>query len=137
MKLICFEDRLVNQLQPITHARPAYAITCASYQLLDWLRLLPGDLTVTIRSYLAQIQFLDAQLSAPEKAAVVGEEVLLVNARLVPRVETLAHLKTLCGSSVSGVIRCSETGAVLAARLTPADSSKLNTDPDEGIEKSR
>jgi glucose-1-phosphate thymidylyltransferase len=125
MKLICFEDRFVNQLQPITHARPACAITCASHQILDWMRLLPGDLTVTIRNYLAQLLFLDAGLSAPEKSAIQGQEVLLVNARLVPRVETLKHLRSLCNSSISGVILCGETGAVLAARLTPGDSSKI------------
>ena len=128
MKLICFEDRFVSQLQPITHARPAYAITCASNQLIDWLRLLPGELTVSIRNYLAQIQFLDPGLSAPEKSAVAGEDVLLVNARLVPRVETLRHLQTLCKSDASGMIRCAETDVVLAARLTPKDSSRIITD---------
>lgn len=125
MKLICFEDSFVNQLQPITHARPAYAITCASYQLIDWMRLLPGDLSVSIRNYLAAIQFLDAELSAPERAAVEGEDVLLVNARLVPRVETLGHLKTLVDSTTAGVVRCGETGSVLVARLTAKETQTL------------
>src|SRR6056297_3796849 len=113
MKLICFEDRFVSQLRPITYARPAYAITCASHQLIDWMRLLPGELTVSVREYLGPIQFLDAQLGAPETADVVGEDVLLVNARLVPRVETLKHLKLLAARSSSGVIRCPETNAIL------------------------
>lgn len=133
MKLICFEDHLVSQLQPITYARPAYAITCASYQLLDWLRLLPGQLTVSIRNYLAPIQFLDSQLSAPEIGAVQGEELLLINARLVPRVQTLKHLETLCRSTQSGVIRCGDTGVVLAARLTREDSSRLTGSPQEPV----
>ena len=43
MQVICFEDDRVDQLRPITQARPAYAITCASFRLLDWLRRIPGD----------------------------------------------------------------------------------------------
>ena len=38
MQIICFEDDRVDQLRPITQARPAYAITCASFRLIDWLR---------------------------------------------------------------------------------------------------
>lgn len=127
MKLICFEDQLVSQLQPITLARPAYAITCASYQLVDWLRLLPGELNVSIRTYLAGIQLLDEQLSPPSQEGVRGEEILLINARLVPRVETLAVLKTLSKAGTAGVVRCGETGAVLVARLTAEESSRLET----------
>ena len=129
MKLICFEDESVSQLQPITLARPAYAITCASYQLVDWMRLLPGELTVSIRNYLAPIQLLESNLSSPSRDSVRGEEVLLVNARLVPRVDTLAALKSLCAASVAGVLRCDRTGAILAARLTAKESSLLDSQP--------
>lgn len=125
MKLICFEDRFVSQLQPITYARPAYAITCASYQLLDLLKLLPVDVTVAVRNYLAAIQFLDAELSAPTRESLSGEDVLLINARLVPRVETHAALQKLASSQVAGVIHCGETGAILAARLTPKELAGL------------
>lgn len=127
MKLICFEDRFVSQLQPITYARPAYAITCASYQLIDWMRLLPGELTVAVREYLAPIEFLDGQLSAPKLASLKGEDVLLVNARLVPRVETLDHLRILAADRHPGVIRCGETGAILVARLSGKETSQLDS----------
>ncbi|PAY17492.1 glucose-1-phosphate thymidylyltransferase [Rhodopirellula sp. SM50] len=135
MKLICFEDESVSQLQPITLARPAYAITCASYQLVDWLKRLPGELTVSIRNYLAPIQLLESNLSAPSRDSVRGEEVLLVNARLVPRVDTLAALKSLCAATVAGVVRCDRTGAILAARLTAKESSLLDSLPPSSADK--
>ncbi|MEO1615207.1 MAG: putative sugar nucleotidyl transferase [Planctomycetota bacterium] len=121
MKLICFEDSVVRQLEPITHARPAYAITCASYRLLDWMSDLPGDLSVSVRSYLALLEFTDKQLTAPEWPDIDGEDVLLVNARLVPRVQLLQQLQELCKQFVAGVIRCPETQAVLVARFTPKE----------------
>ncbi|OYP34956.1 putative sugar nucleotidyl transferase [Rhodopirellula sp. MGV] len=138
MKLICFEDQFVSQLQPITYARPAYAITCASYQLIDWLRLLPGEISVSVRNYLAAIEQLDAGLGAPNDEAVRGEDVLLVNARLVPRVETLWHLQAIAKSTVSGVIRCPETGVILVARLAKSETDGfLSVEPDSGTEQTR
>ncbi|QEF96102.1 Bifunctional protein GlmU [Stieleria maiorica] len=127
MKLICFEDESVSRLHPITLARPAYAITCASYQLVDWLRHLPGELTVAIRKYLAPIQWLESELAAPSRESVQGQEVLLINARLVPRVDVLAALKSLCNSTTAGVLRCERTGAILAARLTARETSILKS----------
>ena len=135
MQLICFEDEFVNQLQPITYARPAYAITCASRQLVDWLRLLPGDLSVSIRNYLAEIQFLDAELSAPTGEAVQSQDVVLINARLVPRVDLLGSLKSLCETGTAGVIRCGETGVILAARLTATETKDFLSGSDDSGEK--
>ena len=37
MEIIVFEDRYVPRLHPITVGRPAYAISCGSYRLVDWL----------------------------------------------------------------------------------------------------
>jgi glucose-1-phosphate thymidylyltransferase len=127
MNVICFEDTHVARLQPITYARPAYAITCASYQLLDWLRILPGTLKVSVRDYLSEIQTLDQQLESPSEDDVRGQDLLLVNSRLVPRVETGKHLRTLASCDASGVVRCPETGTLLVARLRPNDSSTLGT----------
>ncbi|OUT61268.1 MAG: glucose-1-phosphate thymidylyltransferase [Rhodopirellula sp. TMED11] len=119
MHIICFEDDLVNLIFPITLARPAYAITCASRQLVDWLKLLDGSLSVSIRSYLAEIQRLDHDLTAANIDDVTGSDVLLVNARLVPSISAFESLKTLIQSNRAQVIRCETSGAILAARLTP------------------
>ncbi|MEL6106461.1 MAG: putative sugar nucleotidyl transferase [Planctomycetota bacterium] len=119
MQIICFEDELVRQLHPITHARAAYQITCASHRLLDWLRLLPGRLSVSVRGYLKEIQSLDEQLEAPAED-VLKEDLLLVNARLVPTVDLLRSLKGTCASGPSGVL-LDEDGSVLVARIAAGE----------------
>ena len=37
MQLIVFEDDQLSRLHPITIGRPGYAISCASFRLIDWL----------------------------------------------------------------------------------------------------
>ncbi len=125
MQIICFEDDRVEQLRPITLARPAYAITCASFRLIDWLRRLPGTLSGSVRTYLEVIQQLDYQI--PAKADVKGDPdgVLLVNARLAPKVGVEAALKSLAGESRSTVVIDGENDSILAARITAADVSSL------------
>ncbi|TWU03120.1 putative sugar nucleotidyl transferase [Neorhodopirellula pilleata] len=105
MLILCFEDRIVEKLAPITHARPAYAITCAGYRLIDWLdelrRQTPAaTLAGEVREHLRAIQEADYALEPiPEALDIEGggspancPDVLLVNARLVP---SLANFKRL------------------------------------------
>ena len=130
MQILCFEDAAVDQLRPITLARPAYAITCASVKLIDWLGLLDGELSVSIRKHLVEIQALDAGLHPPPDplgsgGAPVSGGVLLVNARLVPRVETLQTLRALAQSDQSGVIRDVEGDSILVARISESDCDRL------------
>lgn len=125
MQIHCFEDRHVDRLRPITLARPAYAITSASFRLIDWLRRLEGNLTASVRDYLGLIQKLDHELdSIPDLQDRDG--VLLVNARLIPRVATDAALRSLASSDRSLVVidpndDGTDDGTVLAARVTAAD----------------
>ena len=137
MQIICFEDALVDQLRPITLARPAYAIRCASLRLIDWLEQIDGDVSVEVRRYLADIQKLDADLTAPTSVDD-KDGVLLVNARLVPQVELLSKLKTLAASSDSVCIIDAEDDVVLAARITAADiaTNQAAIDSGESIAKS-
>tara|TARA_R110002049_G_scaffold285698_4_gene467121 strand:- start:300377 stop:301630 length:1254 start_codon:yes stop_codon:yes gene_type:complete len=120
MQIICFEDDLVDQLRPITLARPAYAISCASIRLIELLQRMPGNVFVSVREHLRELEKSDRGVEA------VGEiddsdGVLLVNARLVPRVSIEAKLKTLAASTQSAAVLDRESGAVLAARLTAKD----------------
>ncbi len=125
MDIVCFEDDLVQRLHPATLARPAYAITCASLRLIDWLRQLPGDLTAEVRSYLSQIQHLDFQLQEPTRAtSKVDRDLLLINARLVPRVGLLATLEKLACEKESVAIVDPEDGVMLAAKVTAGDRAK-------------
>lgn len=126
MQIICFEDDRVDQLRPITQARPAYAITCASFRLIDWLHRLSGELSGSVRTYLEVIQQLDYQLPA-ESDLDDKDGVLLVNARLVPKVGIEKKLKTLAGESRSSVVIDSEDDSVLAARITAGDIASLKS----------
>ena len=127
MQIICFEDDRVEQLRPITQARPAYAITCASFRLLDWVRRIPGKSVGCVRSYLQVIQKLDYELDADIGAIDDSDGVLLVNARLVPTVGLEASLKRLAGQSRSCVVTDPEDDSVLAARITAADIAKIES----------
>lgn len=129
MQIICFEDPWVSRLYPAAIARPAYAITCASLRLIDWLHQLKGELTAEVRPYLQTIQALDFNLRTPTTAtAGATEDLLLVNARLVPRVGVLATLEKLAASAQSAAIIDPEEGAVLAAKVTAADRAKAAHD---------
>lgn len=119
MQILCFEDSRVEQLCPIVHARPAYAISCASFRLIDWLqtisREVPGSvITGAIRSYLCPIQAADYGLASPPDEMPAGDDVLLVNARLVPSVQTHSVLKQLAASGqTTTIVADAESGAVL------------------------
>jgi glucose-1-phosphate thymidylyltransferase len=87
MQIIVFEDEHVARLFPITIGRPAYAISCGSFRLIDWLERLARDtgavLRGVVRPHLSAIQKLDfRQFQADTKA--LQPPILLVNARLVP-----------------------------------------------------
>jgi len=108
MLIFCFEDDAVEKLAPITHARPAYAITCAGYRLIDWLgelrRQTPTTtLTGEVREHLRAIQNSDYELELiPDALDLEGNgssadcpDVLLVNARLVPSLTNFKRLVEL------------------------------------------
>ena len=60
MTILVFEDEFAPQLYPITVGRPAYAISCGAYRLVDWLRTLGGSpLRGVIRAHLSEIQRID------------------------------------------------------------------------------
>lgn len=93
MNIAVFEDSVVNQLYPITVARPAFAVSCGGYQLADLLPRLDGRLFQSVRPHLRQIVAEDYKI-----AAVPG--VLegcwgFLNARLVPHVQILDQIRGL------------------------------------------
>jgi glucose-1-phosphate thymidylyltransferase len=118
MNIVVFEDTAVRQLFPVTTGRPAYAITCGGYRLVDWLRKLDSPVRGIVRPYLQEIQSLDyADLAAAEP--VEGRPTLMINARLVPSVEVFQTLQHLLESPRPGVIR---QGDSYAAVLLPEDA---------------
>ncbi len=136
MNIVCFEDQFVTKLNPATLARPAYAVTCASLRLVDWLRLLNGNLYADVRPYLRNIQSLDFQLSGPpEHVLSAKEDLLLVNARLVPRVGILQTLEKLSRAAESIVITDPSDDSVLAAKIVRKDQEKLAAEPVTAIQR--
>lgn len=123
MQVICYEDSFVNRLSPIVHARPAYAISCASHQLIDWLQRLAegrGKLTSFVRDYLIELQKLDFGLVSPT-ALDDSEGILLVNSRLVPSVDLAKILDQYARRTDSSVVLDSDPDVVLLARIQAAD----------------
>ena len=112
MQFLVFEDDLVPRLHPITLGRPAYAITCASFRLIDWLAELAADLGGTIhgvvRSHLAEHQRLDFPQIASEPCSQ-RDDTLLINARLVPSASNAQLLRQLVRDKRSAVALEGET----------------------------
>ena len=98
MNIVVFEDAGVEKLFPITTGRPAYAITCGSFRLIDWLSELDGNLVGLVRPYLETIQMLDF----PQLAEQLDSKLkwtLVVNARLAPTVPNVRRLQSMMGQS--------------------------------------
>ncbi len=118
MQIVVFEDEGVSRLFPITVGRPAYAISCGSYRLVDWLASLSREhkleLRGVVRPHLAAIQ----QLDFPEfsRRTPTGElPLLLVNARLVPSVSAFHALSRLIKEGRTGAVY--ENGSLAAAMI--------------------
>src|SRR6476646_9751107 len=98
MQIIVFEDLLVSKLNSAALGRPAYALSCGSYRLVDWLLALADEtraaLRGVVRPHLVELQRCDFPALAaggPGKNGRPGY--LFVNARLVPSVGVWETLK--------------------------------------------
>jgi UDP-N-acetylglucosamine diphosphorylase / glucose-1-phosphate thymidylyltransferase / UDP-N-acetylgalactosamine diphosphorylase / glucosamine-1-phosphate N-acetyltransferase / galactosamine-1-phosphate N-acetyltransferase len=107
MQLIVFEDEFVPRLYPITIGRPAYAVTCGSYRLIDWLERLSREIAEGLRAigrpHLTELQRLDFP-TLVAAAPTAKLPILLVNARLVPSVSTYQTLSQLAKSNETAAI---------------------------------
>lgn len=124
MQIVVFEDEHVSRLYPITVSRPAYAVTCASYRLIDWLARLSRETGIVLRGivrpHLAEIQRLDfPAISANVPKAQTPT--LLVNARLVPSVANYEALKGLLeGLETAAVYQDQALAAAMIGPRGPA-----------------
>ncbi|MDO4573917.1 MAG: putative sugar nucleotidyl transferase [Planctomycetia bacterium] len=106
MKIVLFEDHLVEQLYPITVGRGAFAITCGTFRIIDLLEELSRSLYVLCRPYLEGISRLEypaarfglSALREDLENANPDELVLVVNARMVPNAEFLEFLASFRSS---------------------------------------
>ncbi|HEX5104416.1 MAG TPA: putative sugar nucleotidyl transferase, partial [Pirellulaceae bacterium] len=98
MQIVVFEDEHVSRLYPITVGKPACAISCATYRLIDWLGALSRETGIVVRGvvrpHLSDVQRLDFPQIGPT-VPTAGTPLLLVNARLVPSVGAYRALRQL------------------------------------------
>ena len=118
MNIVVFEDQLVEQLRPITLSRPAFAMTCASFRLIDWLGELGLPIQSVVRPHLNELTRLNfAEFNVTLETT--QRQVLLVNARLVPARSTFQVLQKLIKEATPGIVKTSD---VTAAVVLPADA---------------
>jgi glucose-1-phosphate thymidylyltransferase len=124
MSIVIFEDEQVSRLHPITLSRPAYAVTCGSYRLIDWLAMWQQPLRAIVRPHLAELQKIDfPQFQSPRSQP---GKLLLVNARLVPSATVLRTLRSLCEMHSSGAFYWQ---GELAAAILTTDAWLTSSDP--------
>ena len=117
MNIVVFEDAGVEQLFPITTGRAAYSITCATYQLIDWLSAFKGHHVGLVRPYLAKIQDLDFPIFN-EQVDPAFQWTLVINGRLVPSLSNMEKVQQLVGKTGDGprAVRC---GWAIGAAVIP------------------
>lgn len=128
--ILVFEDAAVEQLRPITTARPSYAISCASFRLIDWLQKLELPIYGSVRSHLQTLQNLDFGLLEEPECFAAGTSVLLVNARTVPAPSLLKTLEHVVKEQRAQVVRDDNGALALAyipALTTPTSAAQLRS----------
>ncbi len=133
MNIVVFEDSHAERLFPVTIGRPCYAITCASYRLIDWVPQLSNSVCGIVRPYLSNIQSFDY----PQFSRQLDQShdwTLFLNARVVPSVSNVSKLKQVIDSYGSGPANAAmyskngEDELALAIVPTSAVAEPLNLD---------
>ncbi|MDO4584856.1 MAG: putative sugar nucleotidyl transferase [Planctomycetia bacterium] len=107
MKTILFEDSQVEQLYPITTGRGAFAITCGTLRMVDLLGKISDTLGILCRPYLEAISrheypehvFGLQAIQEVLRKMPPEENVLVVNARMVPQAGILLFLQQRASES--------------------------------------
>ena len=119
MQTIIFEDEHVYGLFPVTLGRPAYAVLCGSYRLIDWIEKLDVSPKALVRDYLQDVQAADYPAVESLTALASPAPTLWINARLVPSRVTYHTLRVLRDQKEPGVIR---VGSAVAAAVLPSSA---------------
>ena len=121
MKIVVFEDHLVGQLSPITIGRPAYAISCGSYRLVDWIDELQLPWSGLVRPHLRTLQ--EQDYGVTHLLQPTDQPILMLNARMVPSQETLKWLCALKQQQEPMTVWTNQT--LVAALIPPAHQTQL------------
>lgn len=118
MQVIVFEDERVSNLFPLTLARPAYALLCASFRLIDLIETLTSSPRSLVRNYLYELQTADYPGLEPVDTVSTSEPTLWVNARLVPSRTNYETLRELSHQEKPAAVRAN---SAIAAVVFPAN----------------
>jgi UDP-N-acetylglucosamine diphosphorylase / glucose-1-phosphate thymidylyltransferase / UDP-N-acetylgalactosamine diphosphorylase / glucosamine-1-phosphate N-acetyltransferase / galactosamine-1-phosphate N-acetyltransferase len=125
-EIVVFEDAQVSRLDPVATARPAYAITCGSYRLVDWLSQLGARIICGIvRPHLRQIQRLDFGALCGEEPSDASAR-LYVNARLIASRKNFETLRDWIKTNRYGAVI--EGDELIAAWLPAGKASPFGAD---------
>ncbi|HXT59627.1 MAG TPA: putative sugar nucleotidyl transferase [Pirellulales bacterium] len=108
MRIALFEDHRVTQLYPATIGKPAYAISCGSYRLLDLVRGLGDSVLAWVRPHLSEFREAEPPPSLSPGGKASPGQTAYVNARLVPSAEIIEALRKLFASGREGFLAASE-----------------------------
>ncbi len=125
MNIVLFEDNAVENIYPITTGRAAYEITCASYRLIDFARMISANTRSVVRDHLKPVQAVtDRSLTDPLD---VGEPwTLILNGRLVPTIKNFEAIKKLSLTD-KPVLLTQGTSIVAAVVATKQLTERWNT----------
>ncbi len=115
MSIVLFEDAQVASLDPVAIGKPAFAITCGSYRLVDLVHELHRPVALRVRPHLAKIVEEDFPPQHVESHDGHASS-LWLNARLVPSVDTLTVLREMVDANRHGIV---QSGSAVAAALLP------------------
>jgi UDP-N-acetylglucosamine diphosphorylase / glucose-1-phosphate thymidylyltransferase / UDP-N-acetylgalactosamine diphosphorylase / glucosamine-1-phosphate N-acetyltransferase / galactosamine-1-phosphate N-acetyltransferase len=122
VQTITFEDELVHQLFPITLARPAYAMLCGSYRLVDWIEQLDQAPQAVVRDYLIDLQEADYPCFRKRPDEPPRKHTMWINARLVPSRHTFETLCLLRDRGETGIVH---SGSAVAVAIVPSTAPAL------------
>ena len=121
MKVVVFEDHRVGQLNPIAMGRPAYAISCGSYRLVDWFDELQLPWCGVVRPHLRALQ--EQDYGVTHLLDPTDRPALIVNARTIPSLATLKMLGVLKQHSEPVTVWSDDT--LVAAHIPPKLQKQL------------
>ncbi|MEX0866229.1 MAG: putative sugar nucleotidyl transferase [Pirellulales bacterium] len=114
MNILCFEDRLVSRLAPITIGRGAFNITIGSFRLFDRLLHLGLPVRFVVRPHLRQVML---QSDLPPAPFDPAQPTLAVNARLLPSASVMRRLAEFIEQPPGSIV--ADDSAIAAAWLPP------------------
>ncbi len=129
VNILIFEDSRVDELAPVTMARPAWSVSCGADRLIDGVQRLFGQPTCVTRGYLENCAAADFPTLATLNDA--SPWTLCINARLAPRTDNWKSLKQL--ASAKRPLHCHQDEWLLAALIPTSELLHRDLTPESCV----